>query len=170
MNLVVNRKGHLYGEWTIIGPSESRKTEAGKARIYWRARCSCGEIHWVSSKSLHSGMSTRCRSCGIKGRCRSGPVPARKPPKGPLPYDPFPALSLGNPSYLTDFECAICGVVSGPFGPPVHCLPGCDELRKAHKWGGLKSLNKAKEKQARRRDAACTSSSAAAGTPTGAAA
>lgn len=56
--------GAKYGEWEVIG--EAGPVGMGRMR-YWKAQCSCGDIHNVRASSLLQGKTKKCTKCRDSG-------------------------------------------------------------------------------------------------------
>lgn len=57
-----NLIGRTFGELTVIGSANSRRSPNGNSSRYWLCKCSCGVIKEVKSTCLTSGKTKTCGS------------------------------------------------------------------------------------------------------------
>lgn len=65
-----NLLGEVFGKLTVIGKEPN---ESGKAKR-WSCKCACGHDLVVSSTSLRSGHTTKCKKCSYVNRSRPNKV------------------------------------------------------------------------------------------------
>jgi hypothetical protein len=49
-----------FGNWIVIGPHQTKKSNKGRFRTYWFCQCICGKHRWVMADNLKKGSSTNC--------------------------------------------------------------------------------------------------------------
>lgn len=58
--MAVDRVGHQYGHWTVVGVEEPKRTGKASFHRMWRCQCVCGAIRTVNAGNLASGSSASC--------------------------------------------------------------------------------------------------------------
>lgn len=64
-NVIKHKEGHLFGWWLFLGDEKTEKINKCSKKIY-KVKCRCGIIEWRSKSSLTGGISTKCKTCGIR--------------------------------------------------------------------------------------------------------
>ncbi len=59
MGKLIDLTGKTFGQWTVLGRGETKKTGSGSV-VYWRCRCECGQEKEVRGADLKNGKSTSC--------------------------------------------------------------------------------------------------------------
>jgi hypothetical protein len=58
MSVLIDRRGQVFGQWTVI--EHDVRTSKRKHATYWYCECSCGVLHSVLAHNLVSGGSQSC--------------------------------------------------------------------------------------------------------------